>query len=294
MSESTSSTSVLADIIVDDKPVNRAIGTNKSDNIYGYASWDAPTIGNVLIGRGGNDFILSEVWTDGTADGFSATRGDTGNDTIENYVETYGSATGDSSGGLGNDTIIFKAWAFGDERAVIRGVGDGGNDRINMLAFSDDADILAHGGPGNDVIRTALPGSVETDYGLETVENVGRARLIGGTGQDTLIARSGEDNEFTGGRGNDRSILSDGSDVFIFAQTSNQGADRVDRWDSAEDRLVLRGWDETATVTDDGTNVRAEFSNGSSITFAGVGDGTVDNIYDLVDDPGQIMTSWMA
>lgn len=292
MTTSASSASALAEIIVDENPVNHAIGTNRPDYIEGYAS-GAKLVGNVLIGRGGSDYILSDVLADDRgADGFSMSRGDGGNDTIRTYVSAMGSAVAAGSGGSGNDDILLKAWALGDEPAEVSAYGGAGDDRIETLAFSDGAFIFAHGGDGRDVIRAEIPAEHGSDLGLLIADPVGHAWLFGGAGRDTLIAIGGEDNELTGGKGNDRNILSDGADTFIFAQASNQGADRIEGWDRAEDSLSLHGWDGTAEVTDNGTDVRAEFTNGSSITFAGVGDGTTDSLYDLVDDPGQI--DWMA
>lgn len=47
-------------------------------------------------------------------------------------------------------------------------------------------------------------------------------------------------------------------------------------------------------VWDSGTDVYVKLHGGTSLKFEDVGDGTMDSIYDLVDDPGQITTSWLT
>jgi hypothetical protein len=96
-----------------------------------------------------------------------------------------------------------------------------------------------------------------------------------------------------GGIGNDCSIGSADADVFMFAFTGvSHGDDVVERFDCARDLLALDNFDGNVDVSDDGTDVPAEFSNGASILFKGVGTGEVDSLLDLVDDPGQIVTDW--
>lgn len=261
MTMSAYSASALAEIIVADRPVNHAIGTNGADHIEGYASAPTGPIGNILSGRGGNDYILSDVWADGVGvDGFSVSNGDAGNDTLLTYVTTPGNIAAASFGGAGNDYISMGTWTAGS--ADVRAIGGGGNDRIEAIAYGSEASILVRGAAGRDKIF------VETN----------------------------DEAWVSGGSGNDSTHLSlESADTFVFAQSSgNQGDDVVRLWDVSQDRLLLMGWDGEADVSISRGDVLVEFTNGSSIRFVDVGGvpASADSIYDLVDDPGQIVTSW--
>jgi Ca2+-binding RTX toxin-like protein len=250
---------------------------------------------NTVWGGTGNDLI--SVVTQGHYRESSYGYGGIGNDTIRLNQFGDGGLFNVASflAGAGNDDMEMRLVATGTytDRPALVSYGQDGSDTIRSSIVGDNAVHLVDGGEGRDVIRgTASGQDVKQDlwgrHGGDvirgTIIGTGHSVLRGGGGNDRLVVVGGEGNELYGGQGNDLLILGSGEDVIRF----HGGHDRIVGWDRAEDELSIRFWDGEATVTDDGANVRAVFSDGTSVTFIGEGDGTVDKLLDLVDDPGQI------
>ena len=129
------------------------------------------------------------------------------------------------------------------------------------------------------------------------ITDEGQSILNGGLGNDQLVVGGGNLNLLHGGEGDDYHLLGAGVDVFHFdLAASEQGADTIENFDRTADQLALRGLtpENVLSVVDDGTDVLVAFALGGSIRFEGMGTGLVDELSDLVDDPGQISDAWLV
>jgi VCBS repeat-containing protein len=125
------------------------------------------------------------------------------------------------------------------------------------------------------------------------------AEVTGTSGSDALVGTTGDD-VIIGLAGNDALSGLGGADTFVFSLTGDFGDDVITDFDPAADSLTFTDvldQDTSGTidladvelsvagVVDDGTDVVVTFNEGGSITFEGIGDGTISSISDIVNDP---------
>ena len=169
---------------------------------------------------------------------------------------------------------------------------DGQNFRISEVGFGD----FESGDPIDmdfDLLVTDADGDTSTGMIDVTV----LPALEGTAGNDTLIS-SGDAEFLVGGLGNDTLTGDAGADIFVFSLAADDGDDTITDFVKAEDILMftdvidqdantdvdLDDIDLLTTITDDGTDVTMDFTNGASITFLGIGDTTIDTFAELVDN----------
>jgi len=275
-------------------------GGDGNDTLFGDAGDD------VMRGDRGDDFLDGGDGTDLVRyDGSAVTSGvlvdlgagiakdldgddaNAGIDTIVNFENVRASAFGDEvigdqhdnfvTGGGGNDLVTGGA---GNDFLL----GQAGDDTLYGEADSDSLD----GGDGDDT----LSGAGGFDF------------LAGGDGNDTLLG--GEDGDFlAGGAGDDFLDGGAGSDQFEF-NLNEAGGDTLAGFEQANDFLSFTGVGDqnsdsvidladllilVSDVFDDGADVTATFTTGASLVFAGVGNGSIDQLTQLVDGEGQISVS---
>ncbi|GAB2884049.1 hypothetical protein GCM10027180_12950 [Microbulbifer echini] len=197
-------------------------GGRGSDELHGELGDDT------LKGGDNNDTLYGGIGDDelhGDA-GEDVLVGDSGSDTL------YGGTENDDlSGGSGEDTLN-----GGEGDDTLRGgqdndtlYGDAGNDTL----YGDSGTDELHGGEGNDELYGSgelygdagsdkLEGTGLLDGGADNDElyGLGAATLIGGSGDDTLVADtdtwSGTASTLAGGTGNDTLYGSFGDDIYQF------------------------------------------------------------------------------
>jgi hypothetical protein len=278
---------------------NRIWGNEGNDRIESTVT-HLPNFGefarNDVDGGSGDDTIVlsTSSWTNVSADQvFSRVWGRGGNDHITVNQDVHDTSAGNRSqvdAGNGNDVVEQTVRGSSSTDIVVINayvLGGAGRDHLTSRVIVDNYGICTNnldGGAGNDVLRAY------SDKGADDADAV-QQLLGGGEGNDTLIALSSS--LLRGDTGNDRSIGSAESDAFMFDLTGvSDGHDVFERFDGTRDVLALNGFDGNVTVTDDGTDVLAAFANGSSILFRGLGNGAVDSLLDLVNDPNRISTDW--
>ncbi len=97
-----------------------------------------------------------------------------------------------------------------------------------------------------------------------------------------------------------------GADTFIFRPGMNEGADTITDFDMTRDRLDFRGvvdrgapgladdLSALATLTDANGDVSLAFGAGTRIVFSGIGTGGMDELAELVTNPGAQILGWGA
>lgn len=198
-----------ATIVVGFRPVR---GTKGPDVIVG--SWGPDRIsgrgGNDLIcGRGGRDRIDGDRGKDLLTGktGADLLRGGRGSD------ELYGGRGSDRvAGASGNDEA---QGGDGDRDRVDGGPGDdlvGGGDGDHDLVIGGVGSDRVNGGPGDHdtVSYLSAGGSIAVDLqngqvsGAETETLAGVEDVLGGSGDDTIVAATGTPNRLDGGPGDDK------------------------------------------------------------------------------------------
>ncbi|NIA68615.1 family 16 glycosylhydrolase [Pelagibius litoralis] len=222
------------------------VGTAEADRLFGGAGDD------LIEGKGGDDRLFGQ-------DGNDVLRGNGGTDTID--------------GGNGNDTVEYHPTSANLRIDLAEGTARAGSHTETLVSIENAVssygkDTLA-GDAGDNVLRSGH----------------GRDRLIGHEGDDTLSGGSG-------------------GDIFIFRKLNQDGGDGHDRitdFHKASDKLAFRDLIDSdqdgdidlddllgsvASVSDAGAggDVVVAFGNGASLTFAGLGNGQMDSITDLVRD----------
>jgi len=191
-------------------------------------------------------------------------------------------------------------------------IGGLGNDRYYVNNTTDK--VVELNGQGTDTIissvsLTKLAGNVE-NLGLKA----GSAALIAigndldnqvwGNEKNNILKGGIGDDTLTGDRGNDTLTGGEGHDTFAFWYSGSggilSGHDVITDFDSEDDILQFgmigdsnnNGTfgeleDLVAGITDQGAgqDVVLQLMNGGSITFKGIGTGSIDSITDLVADP---------
>jgi Ca2+-binding RTX toxin-like protein len=235
--------------------IENAIGGNANDTLAGDAGANRLEGGagdDVLSGLAGDDLLLG-------GDGDDILQGGMGNDTYD--------------GGAGSDTVSYAG--------------------TNKSVFVDLAAGIARPFYGNETL-VSIENVVGGNAGDTLRGDGGANALSGGAGND-LLAGGGGDDQLDGGLGADRFHFAaldlpggDGRDTIVgFERNSDilSFSDLVDADDDGVAELddLLAS---VASVTDAGAggNVIVAFDNGASITFTGVGTGTVDSLTDLVND----------
>lgn len=220
--------------------IENVVGSDHNDIITGDA------YANVLIGRGGDDFM----------------RGGTNHDTIH--------------GGLGEDTI--KGDAHND---VLH--GNGGNDQIyggsgHDTAYGGSHNDTLRGGSGNDQMHG--DGGNDRIYGQS-----GHDKAWGGAGNDTLYMGSGDDTAYGGG-GDDFISLGSGENVAYGGYGFNTiygGAN--DDVVSIGEQGVAKTYNGDDYVVGGGLNDTLEAGSGDDTVFGGGGNDHIapgagdDDIY---------------
>ncbi len=140
--------------------------------------------------------------------------------------------------GAGDDTVYGRSSS--DE--ILGGSGDDilyGRRASDILSGEDGNDLL-RGGRGNDYIE----GGDGND-----ILRAGRGQdvLDGGAGADQLFGRHGK-NVLIGGEGWDILKGGSGEDRFVFHADDGPGVDTIRRFDADNDWLLLRGFDDGATI----------------------------------------------
>ncbi|EIE48629.1 hemolysin-type calcium-binding protein [Citreicella sp. 357] len=284
----TVSTGGGADVVhgeLGDDSLNGGIGNDAlfgeagADTLIGGAGADLLEGGShadLLIAGGWNDTVRGgdgadtarlgmgyDLYTDtgqGGRFGQDTVRGEGGNDTINGGGGDdllFGQAGRDSLvGANGNDVL-----RGGEDRDTLIGgsgadtlYGEAGNDRVNGGNGTD----LAVLGAGNDLyLDTAQSGA----FGADTVwGGAGNDTLNGGGGDDSLNGGDGDD-RLVGVAGDDTLNGGGGADVFVFARGS--GADIIDDFVLADDRLELRMDASDLTALDQADGVLLSWTNGS-------------------------------
>ncbi len=237
--------------------------------------------------------------------------GTDGNDTINGNGGFYDGIYG----GSGNDTIN-----GGTGSDWLR--GGGGNDNLNGAAGNDNLrgddgyDIL-NGGVGIDradyrnsdegvTVNLALGkalndgfGTEDTLIGMENVRGSGFDDSIIGDGNDNGLRGMAGDDTLTGAGGNDTLQGEDGFDTYRF-NIFGEGNDVIQGFDALQDKLAFADILDVGNdgILDDlagaitgvvdngvGADVVVTFNGGATLTFAGAGIGTINDITQLVADP---------
>ncbi|MBX2855101.1 MAG: spondin domain-containing protein [Rhodobacteraceae bacterium] len=155
---------------------------------------------------------------------------------VNSVVQVTGSIEDDNYVGNRSDDIV-----------------DGGAGDDRLVGFRG-WDVLS-GGEGDDLL----------------IGNAGSDVLSGDAGNDTLRGGAGDD-RLDGGAGNDRLIGGEGDDVFQFE--TGDGADRLIRYDTGEDFVVLSvdgvsSFDDLS-ITDFARGALVDFGGGDQLRFIGV------------------------
>lgn len=142
---------------------------------------------------------------------------------------------------------------------------------------SQEFSVFIDGEAGDQLTVEAIAGTSGDDM------------LNGTSGEDVLIAGAGND-ILTGGEGDDLLTGGLGEDTFVFSLATDSGNDVitdfevgtdelsfVDVIDTADNPGVIDLGDVISGVTDDGTDITVNLTNGGSITLQGVGTGGVND-----------------
>jgi Ca2+-binding RTX toxin-like protein len=216
----------------------------------GHDSITGDTGDNRLMGRNGNDTLFGGDGNDQLAGqgGADAMYGGAGNDRY--YVDWAGDSVFEDIAGPagGKDTVFSRVdYALGPN--------------LESLRLQRNADI---DGAGNE-----LANKIFGNAGANLLEGLGgNDRLAGQDGADTLA----------GGQGNDTMLGGRGADVFRFAGTT--GADRIDDFDTAEDRFDL-GAGSFTSLKIKGADTLLTHAGGT-VRIAGVSTLTLSGWNDLV------------
>lgn len=166
-------------------------------------------------------------------------------------------------------------------------LGTGGG---NVARAGNGNTTLIGGGGGDKLIANTVTGAAGT-----TLYATGNDTLVGGgQGADTFFgfsSISGNGNVLINvanaqsgqavwlGGGNDTVRMGAGADSLVAsaAYTDGDGRDLIIGW-QAQDILYVDGYAGSVTLTDLGSSVRANLSDGTRITFQGVGETSAINI----------------
>lgn len=253
----------------------------------GLAGINNAEFGEIVVGTDGDDVV------NGNGGFYDALYGKDGNDVING-----GDGLDHVRGGTGDDVIN----------------GFDGDDRIRPDAGNDVVD----GGNGVDLVRydraaagvwVVLSDGVAYDDGeggQDTLFNIENARgsdfadkLVGGSFGDNVLAGRDGDDTLDGGPGDDVLLGQGGADSFHY-DIEFDGNDFLIGFESDQDRLIFHAIADVGDpgLLDDiqprivdvadlgaGSDVVVTFDTGASLTFAGLGTGTIDDIGQLVADP---------
>lgn len=182
--------------------------------------------GGLMIAGAGNDTVHGRA-------GIDRIQGGSGNDWLSGGRSADslegGAGADELRGGHGDDDLT-----GGDGNDMLR--GGSGNDTISGgngkdTLYGGHGDDLIDGGDGNDIL----------------MGGGGHDVLIGGAGADELSGKQGK-NVLIGGEGWDILTGGVGEDCFVFQTDDGWGVDTIRRFDTDQDWLLLKGFDEGAQL----------------------------------------------
>lgn len=201
---------------------------------------------NRLLGAGGNDYAFGSYGNDSLAGGSGndTLYGGTGNDTL-----VGGGGTDYLSGDSGNDTYVDPQ---GDNfyEYVGRGIDTvESSTTFSLESYANIENLTLTGTGATDGTGSSIDNTLNGNSGANRLSglagndrlngNDGVNSLLGGDGYDTLSGGSGKD-VLIGGPNNDTMNGGADADTFRFAAT-NAGTDRINGFNTAEDRFDLAG-----------------------------------------------------
>lgn len=240
------------------------------------------TVGNLLHGLGGNDYITA-------AGNLNVAFGDAGNDQLYftgNQNQLFGSDGADwigvngtnnaLVGGDGDEVWIGATGNFntldgqgGNDQLYANGTGNNvyGSDGHDWLGCSGSANTLlggagvewmgvsgtsnaAAGGEGGDTLLSVGSNILYGENGDDWVGCSGNANFLSGGAGNDYIAASGHNNTLDGGTGNDVLVAGAGHTGCLFVFKPGYGQDRIEGFlagDAATDVIDLRGFGLTMT-----------------------------------------------
>lgn len=263
------------DVIVGGPGANRIFGLGGNDTICGGGGDDR------IFGGRGND----RIYGDG---GDDMLRGGRGSDRL------YGGGGTDALfGDTGNDRLFGGA---GDRDRLYGGAGDdsldGGGGDFDLLVGGTGVDRL-DGGPGRHDIASfeGNGGSVWVDLGAGLARGPERESIrriddvIGGHGDDTIVASSGAPSRLDGGPGDDRLVAAHtsdqafggpGNDNCVGPFASQTGCDREGRARASTSEVYtsIAGHSTlVVTGTDGDDRIEVNSAEGASAIVASLGPG---------------------
>ncbi|MCT4577714.1 calcium-binding protein [Donghicola sp.] len=301
--------SSLTDRVYGSPKADLVNGGQARDYIKGAAGNDTLIGGNgqdQLFGLDGDDRILGGGKDDHLA-------GNAGNDTLiggrgdDHLSAGFGWSNNDDllRGGLGDDYLYTNK---GSDTLL----GGAGDDEITAGIPDEEATRILRGGDGDDTItdegskNTIMRGDDGNDelHSLSTYGNV-RAKMYGGSGNDTLYSRSKRDQLF-GGEGDDRIVSRSGNELSAGGSGNDtiragQGNDTL-RGGSGDDRLFGgKGADVFTFHENNGNdtifdfNLRSDILRIESALVGGLADGAhVISTYSELNSQGNVVLVFSA
>lgn len=229
--------------------IENANGGSGDDTIIGNAA------NNVLNGGAGEDTLSYETASAGvTVNLRSSGQQDTvgaGRDTVTGFEDLVGSAFADTltaaadtrsiHGGAGDDRIVGLAGNLFGDAGNDTFVASSGDDWFDGGAGFDTIDYSQSTGPINMITSVDVGGYGTGSSGYDTALSIERIigsayndtlrasgngdALVGGAGNDSLIASTGSSNTLTGGTGSDTYTVYAAGDGIV--ELANEGTDQV-------------------------------------------------------------------
>jgi len=180
--------------------------------------------------------------------------------------------------------------------------------KLGVFSYGEDSDgqpieldygIIGTDGDGDFVTGSlgvnlyANGSTFEGDDNANILTGTDNAEFLLGRGGDDILFGGGGDDLLIGGYGNDIMDGGAGKDTFVFSLAANSGNDTINNFEAGTDKLSfidILDTDGSGTfslndvinnVSDSGGNVTVALTNGGSITLAGLGDGSVNDITSL-------------
>ena len=172
-------------------------------------------------------------------------------------------------------TVNGQSYAVPDGQELVIRTG-GGTDRIDVPEGTD-VDVTVIGGEGNDTI--VARGGDDTVLGMDGEDKIdaggGADRVSGGADADYLDGQGGDD-VVVGGSGRDTLYGMDGDDVLAGGEGQDylEGAEGDDRLDGGEGDDILSGGKGDDTIQGGAGDDVSYSGRGEDTTYAGSGDDT--------------------
>ena len=208
----------------------------------------------------------------------------------------------DWSGIAGTGNYVLGADIFGVE--IVSAEPDG-NYRLNGIEVGAESEtppddlsfenigveiVDSDGDSTSQTFSVFIDGEAGDQLTVEAIAGTSSGELLNGTsGDDVLIAGAGND-ILSGGEGDDFLTGGLGEDTFVFSLATDSGNDVitdfevgtdvlsfVDVIDTADNPGVIDLGDVINGVSDDGTDITVNLTNGGSITLEGIGTGGIND-----------------